>query len=95
MKIIYTIKNPETNDAYVGYTNSFARRITQHIANWLLVALQIPTTMPLMIALKTGKAIIDVFIAWNDYRGAEKSQISKMKWEGWNLLNKTKWWNGK
>jgi len=93
MKVIYTIKNPETRDAYVWYTNSLSTRLTQHIANWLFVLLQIPTTMPLFIVLNMWKAIIDVFIAWDDYRWDEIRHISKTRWDGRNMINKTKWGN--
>jgi len=93
MKVIYTIKNPEENIAYVWYTWSFATRLSRHIANWLLIALQLPTTVPVFILIKTGKAIIDLFLVQWDYRQEEKDQISRMRLDWWNLINKTNWWN--
>ena len=53
MKVIYTLINRDTGDCYVGQTNSFARRLVEHAANGLFVALQIPTTMPLFVSVNT------------------------------------------
>ena len=88
MKVIYTLINRDTWDCYVGQTNSLARRLVEHAANGLFLALQIPTTMPLFVSVNTWVLIIKTFFT-NDANGDERKTWEKMLWLWYNMHNKT------
>lgn len=90
MDVIYTLKNPESNKAYVWYTGSLSTRIQKHIKKWLFLALWLPA-LPVWVLVKTWRLIIEVFMSKNK-REDEKTQIAKMT--NRDLLNRTKWGNG-
>jgi hypothetical protein len=88
MKVIYTLINPHTLDCYVWQTNSFSRRIYEHIANWLFKTMQLPTTTPIFVLLNTWKLIIDIFLT-DDANKDERAVWKKMLWLWYNMKNKT------
>ena len=82
MKTVYTIYNQETNIWYVGQTNSFARRIGEHLKSWLLSLLWFWDK-----SLRTYEnAKIDIFLSENP-NDDERKQIIDMQNNWVNLLN--------
>ena len=86
MQVVYTLINPETRECYVWQTNSFSRRIIEHTQSWLIESLNIPTNIPLFVAISQWMIIINIIASYDEWD--EKKQYEKMKAEGYKMLNK-------